>query len=51
MIDFKLPLQEGTSGLRVGAQATVVVLTGSNPLINTLARFQIWLNSILTYAY
>jgi multidrug resistance efflux pump len=51
LIDFKLPLQEGTSGLRVGAQATVVVLTGSNPLINTLARFQIWLNSILTYAY
>lgn len=51
LIDFKLPLQEGKSGLRVGAQATVVVLTGSNPLINTLARLQIWLNSILTYAY
>lgn len=51
LIDFDLPLHRGKSGLRVGSQATVVVLTGSNPVINTLARLQIWLNSILTYAY
>jgi len=51
LVDFDLPLQKGALGLRVGSQATIVVLTGSNPLINTLARFQIWLNSILTYAY
>ncbi len=51
LIDFDLPSRQGTSGLRVGSQATVVVFTGSNSLINTLARWQIWLDSILTYAY
>lgn len=51
LIDFNLPLQRGKSGLRVGSQATVVVLTGSNPVINTLARLQIWLNSKLTFLY
>jgi multidrug resistance efflux pump len=51
LVDFSLPLQQGTSALKVGSQATVVVLTGSNWLVNTVARLQIWLNSILTYAY
>jgi multidrug resistance efflux pump len=51
LVDFDLPLRQGTSGLRVGSQASVVVFTGSNWLVNTLARVQIWLNSILTYAY
>jgi len=51
LIDFDFPLKQGKSGLRVGSQATMVVLTGSNPIINTLAHLQIWLNSILTYAY
>jgi multidrug resistance efflux pump len=51
LVDFSLPLQQGKSGLRVGSQATVVVLTGDNWLVNTFARLQIWLNSILTYAY
>lgn len=51
LIDFDLPSRQGTSGLRVGSQAAVVVFTGSNSLINSLARLQIWLNSILTYAY
>jgi len=51
LVDFDLPMQQNGISLRVGSQATVVVITGSNSLINTLARFQIWLNSILTYAY
>jgi multidrug resistance efflux pump len=51
LIDFNLPTLQGVSRLRVGSQATIVVLTGDNFLINSLARFQIWLNSILTYAY
>jgi multidrug resistance efflux pump len=51
LIDSNLPLKQGKSGLRVGSQATVVVLTGKNPVINTLARLQIWLNSKLTYLY
>jgi multidrug resistance efflux pump len=51
LVDFNLPLQQGKSALRVGSQATVVVLTGSNWLVNTVAGLQIWLNSILTYAY
>jgi len=51
LVDFNQPLQRGKSGLRVGSQASVVVLTGSNPVINSLARLQIWLNSKLTYLY
>jgi multidrug resistance efflux pump len=51
LVDFNLPLHQGKAALRVGSQATVVVLTGSNWLVNTVARLQIWLNSILTYAY
>ena len=51
LIDFNLPSQQAVSGLRVGSQASIVVFTGSNTLINTIARLQMWLTSILTYAY
>ena len=51
LIDFRLHSAAGTSNLRVGSQATVVVYTGDNSLVNTLAGLQIWLSSILTYAY
>jgi multidrug resistance efflux pump len=51
LIDFDLPLQKGALGLRVGSQATVVVYTDDNSLVNMLAGLQIWLSSILTYAY
>ncbi len=51
LVDFDLPIQQTAASLRVGSQVTVVVITGSNTMINTLARFQIWLNSMLTYAY
>ncbi|MCP4047204.1 MAG: HlyD family secretion protein [Gammaproteobacteria bacterium] len=51
LIDFDMLSQPDITRLRVGSQASVVVFTGSNPLINTLANLQVWLNSILTYLY
>lgn len=51
LIDFTIPDKQLASRLKVGSQATVVVYTGDNFLVNTLAGLQIWLNSILTYAY
>lgn len=51
LIDFEIPGEKDYSVLKVGSQATVVVLTGTHPLVNTVARLQIWLNSILTYVY
>lgn len=51
LVDFDFRGQRSATGLRVGSQATVVVYTGDNILINTLAGLQIWLSSILTYAY
>ena len=49
LIDFELP--EGQAPLKVGSQATVAVYTGDHFLVNSLARFYLWLLSILTYAY
>jgi len=51
LIDFDVLTQPDITRLRVGSQASVVVFTGTNPLINTLASLQIWLDSILTYLY
>jgi multidrug resistance efflux pump len=38
-------------GVRVGSQATVIVYTGDNPILNALGRLRIRLTSILTYVY
>jgi len=51
LVDFDNPLKKGALGLRVGSQATVVVYTGNNSIVNMLAGLQIWVASILTYAY
>jgi multidrug resistance efflux pump len=51
LIDFDIQDRQFASRLRVGSQVTVVVHTGENALLNTLANLQLWLNSILTYAY
>ncbi len=51
LINFDASTLTGTAHIRVGSQATVVVYTGSHPLINALAHWQIWINSMLTYAY
>jgi multidrug resistance efflux pump len=51
LVNFPIPIREGRTDIRVGSQASVVVLTDDNPLFNSLAKLQIWLNSIFTYAY
>jgi multidrug resistance efflux pump len=51
LIDFELPGSPRPFPLKVGSQATVVVYTGDHLLVNPLARFYLWLVSILTYAY
>ena len=51
LVDFNVRAQPDMSRLRVGSQASVVVFTGDNSLINTLASLQVWLNSKLTYLY
>jgi multidrug resistance efflux pump len=38
-------------GVRVGSQATVIVYTGDDPILNALGRLRIRLTSILTYVY
>lgn len=40
-----------SSDLRVGSQATVIVYTGDHWIMNTLGRFYIRLNALLSYAY
>jgi len=51
LIDFELPEPEQRGVLKVGSQASVVVYTGDHFLFNPLARLQVWLVSLLTYAY
>ncbi len=51
LVDFEVPREVRPFPLKVGSQATVVVFTGDRPVINTLARVLIRLNSWLTYAY
>ncbi|MGB7451542.1 MAG: HlyD family secretion protein [Lysobacterales bacterium] len=50
IIDFETSdLSE--SNLRVGSQASVIVYTGDNAIMNALGRFYIRLNAYLSYAY
>lgn len=51
LIDFELPLDNDTTHIKVGSQATVAVYTGSNPLFNLLAWLYMRVASLLTYAY
>lgn len=51
LIDFELPEPQQRRVLKVGSQAAVVVYTGDHFLFNPLARLQVWLVSLLTYAY
>ena len=50
-VTFSLPSEQMLSSLRVGSQATVVVYTGDNGLINSIASALMWFRSKLTYAY
>lgn len=51
LVDFDMQARPDIVRLRVGSQASVVVYTGTNSLINGLANLQVWLNSKLTYLY
>jgi multidrug resistance efflux pump len=51
LIDFQLPMRDDGTDIRVGSQASVIVFTRESGLFNLLAGVQIWLSSVLTYAY
>ena len=51
IIDFDLPERDDRMGIRVGAQASVIVYTGGGFLFNTLGRIKMRLESLFTYAY
>ena len=51
IIDFELPSEADRMGIRVGAQASVIVYTGGGFLFNTLGRIKMRLESLFTYAY
>lgn len=50
IIDFQVP-DLSKSDLRVGSQASVIVYTGDNWLLNTLGKLYIRLDAWLSYAY
>jgi multidrug resistance efflux pump len=50
-VDFQLPEARDRLGMRVGAQASVIVYTGGNWLFNALGWIKMRLVSIFTYAY
>jgi multidrug resistance efflux pump len=49
LVDFELPKAEDRRGIRVGAQASVVVYTGNGFLFNSVAWLKMRLLSLLTY--
>jgi len=49
LVDFELPNAEDRRGIRVGAQASVVVYTGGGFLFNSIAWLKMHLLSVLTY--
>jgi len=51
LVDFELPNARDRIGIRVGAQASVMVYTGDGFLFNSLGRLKMRLVSIFTYAY
>lgn len=51
LIDFELPVENQTTRIKVGSQASVIVYTGASPLFNTLGRLYMRTMAYLTYAY
>lgn len=51
LIDFELPSAEDRQGIRVGAQASVVVYAGGGFLFNSIAWVKMRVISILTYIH
>jgi len=51
LVDFELPSAEERQGIRVGAQASVIVYTGGGFLFNSIAWIRMRLLSLFTYIY
>jgi len=51
LVDFKMPNAQDRLGMRVGAQASVIVYTGDSWIFNTLGWIKMRLQSVFTYAY
>ena len=51
LVDFELPDAKDRMGIRVGAQASVIVYTGGGFLFNSIAWIKMRLLSIFTYIY
>ena len=51
LVDFELPDAEDRAGIRVGAQASVMVYTGNNWIMNPIGWIRMRVASVLTYAY
>lgn len=51
LVDFELPRANDRLGIRIGAQASVIVYTGDGFLFNTIGKLKMRLVSIFTYAY
>lgn len=51
LVDFELPQARDRLGIRIGAQASVVVYTGDSWILNALAALKMRVVSLLTYAY
>ena len=50
-VDFQLPDARDRLGMRVGAQASIIVYTGESWLFNTLGWIKMRLQSVFTYVY
>ena len=50
-VDFQLPDARDRLGMRVGAQASIIVYTGDSWLFNTLGWIKMRLQSVFTYVY
>jgi multidrug resistance efflux pump len=51
LIDFQGVDDSSTKRLKVGSQASVLVYTGDNWMLNLLAKVHMRINAVLTYAY
>ena len=51
LVDFDLPSTEDRTGIRIGAQASVIVYADSGWIMTTIGKIKMRLLSVLTYAY
>lgn len=51
LVDFEIPSAEDRSGVRVGAQASVIVYADSGWIMTLLGKIKMRLVSVFTYAY